>query len=49
VLQSTSAQFNKAKAKGLNMNDNKTKVMELILDKNQVDILVIEGHTFEKV
>jgi len=31
------------------LNDNKTKVMELSPDKNQVDNVVVQGHTFEKV
>lgn len=32
----------------LNVNDNKTKVMELLPENNQVNIVVIQGHTFEK-
>lgn len=45
--QSTAALINGAI--GLNVNDNKTKVMELLRENNQVENVVIQGHTFEKV
>lgn len=48
VVQSIAALINEAKTIGLNVNDNKTKVMEL-LTENPVENLVIQGHTFEKV
>jgi hypothetical protein len=49
VKQCTANLINEAKTIGLNVNDNKTKVMELLPGNNQVDNVVIQGHTFEKV
>ncbi|XP_050435085.1 uncharacterized protein LOC126842241 [Adelges cooleyi] len=49
VAQSTVALINEAKTIGLNVNDNKTKVMELLPENNQVGNVVIQGRTFEKV
>ncbi|VVC24222.1 Hypothetical protein CINCED_3A017438 [Cinara cedri] len=49
VAQSTTALISEAKTIGLNLNDNKTKVMELLPDNNQVDNVVVQEHTFEKV
>jgi len=48
VKQCTAVLINEAKTIGLNVN-NKTKVMELLPGNNQVDNVVIQGHTFEKV
>ncbi|VVC31914.1 Reverse transcriptase domain [Cinara cedri] len=48
VAQSTTTLINEAKTIGLNVNDNKTKVMELLPENNHVDNIVIQGHTFEK-
>lgn len=49
MVQSTAALINEAKTIGLNLNDDKTKVMELLRENNQVKNVVIQGHTFEKV
>jgi hypothetical protein len=49
VMQCTTVLINEAKTIGLNVNDSKTKVMELLPKNNQVDNIVIQGHTFEKV
>jgi hypothetical protein len=43
------APHSEAKTIGLNVNDNKTKVMELLPENNQVENVVIQGHTFKKV
>lgn len=37
------------KAIGLAVNDNKTKVMELLKTNHHASNVVIQGHTFEKV
>jgi hypothetical protein len=41
VVQSTVALINETKTIGLNVNDNKTKVMELLPKNNQVENVVI--------
>lgn len=48
-MQSKSTLINEAKAIGLNVNDNRNKVMERLPDNNRGDNAVIQGHTFEKV
>ncbi|VVC44120.1 Reverse transcriptase domain [Cinara cedri] len=49
VAQSIVALINEAKTIGLNLNDNETKVMELLPDNNQVDNVMIQEYKFEKV
>lgn len=49
VAQINAAVINDEKAIELHVNDNKTKVMKLLPDNNQVHNVLIQGHTFEKV
>jgi RNA-binding protein YhbY len=49
VAQSTSALLNEAKAIKLNVNDDKIKFMKVLPENDQVENVVILGHTFVKV
>lgn len=49
IIQNTATLMNEAKAIGLAVNDNKTKVMELLTTNHHAGNVVIQGHTFEKV
>lgn len=49
IAQSTIALINEGKTIELNVNDNKTNVMDLLQENNQVENVVIQGYIYEKV